>query len=83
MRAASLGVMILRHLLQPFLINVPITLSENLVTFAMLSIDKARAENENCDLCRVNPQYGYGDCGDDLGLDSEVVRLITEPKASQ
>ena len=83
MRAASLGVMILRHLLQPFLINIPITLSENLVTFAMLSIDKARAENENCDLCRKNRQYGYGDCGDELGLDSAVVRLITEPKTFQ
>jgi hypothetical protein len=83
MRAASLGVMILRHLLQPFLIKIPVTLSENLVTFATLSIDKARAENENCDLCRKNRQYGYGDCADELGLDSEVVRLITEPKISQ
>jgi hypothetical protein len=83
MRAASLGVMILRHLLQPFLINLPTTLSENLVTFAMLPIEKPRAENENCDLCRKNRKYGYGDCSDELGLDSDVVRLITEAKTSQ
>jgi hypothetical protein len=56
MRAASAGMMILRHLLQPFLLEpLPVTLSENLVTYNMKSLETARSKDENCDICRSNP----------------------------
>jgi hypothetical protein len=56
MRAASAGMMILRHLLQPFLLEpLPVTLSEKLVTYNMKSLETARSKDENCDICRSNP----------------------------
>ena len=64
MRAASLGMMLLRHLLQPFLLTpLPVTLAENLVTYNMKPVAGVRARNEACDICQVNPadvvDFGY------------------------
>lgn len=61
MRAASLGAMLLRHLLQPFL-NVPLPLSylEELVMFSRRLITEPRAFNEACDICQQNPSFACG-----------------------
>ena len=65
MRAASAGVMVLRHLLQPFLrMPLPVTLAENLVTFNMKAVASARNRNEACDVCQSNPYAGFGDRGE-------------------
>jgi ThiF family len=81
MRAASLGVMLLRHLLQPFLLEpIPVTISENLVTYTMLAIPKARSVNPRCPTCQANPQVAYGDCGDAIGLEKAQVEAILAPK---
>jgi hypothetical protein len=77
MRAASMGVTLLRHLLQPFLLTpLPITISENLATYSMLSIEKPRVDDAGCTLCRANPHAGWGDAGPQLGLDPLVYQAI-------
>lgn len=69
MRAASFGMMVLRHLLQPFLLApLPVMILENLVTYSMKAISKARAFNPKCPLCQANRRAGYGDCARQLGL---------------
>lgn len=79
MRAASMGMMILRHLLQPFLLDpLPATLAENLVTYNMKPVATARAKKEVCDICRCNPTAGFGDCGESIGLPSEVAASLIE-----
>jgi hypothetical protein len=80
MRAASSGMMTLRHLLQPFLLDpLPVTLAENFVTYNLKPIASARSRNDNCDICRANPQQGFGDCGEPVGLPTEVaVALYSE-----
>lgn len=79
MRAASAGVMVLRHLFQPFLLEpLPVTLAENFATYNMKAVGSARARNEACNICRVNPLAGFGDCGEQIGLDSDVARALLE-----
>lgn len=79
MRAASAGVMVLRHLLQPFLRSpLPVTLAENLVTFNMKPIASPRNRNDACDICQANPRSGYGDCGEAIGLSSEVAAALLD-----
>jgi hypothetical protein len=79
MRAASAGMMMLRHLLQPFLLEpLPVTLAENLVTYNLKAVEVARSRDEACDICRCNPVTGYGDCGDSLGLPSAVAAALIE-----
>jgi hypothetical protein len=79
MRAASAGVMLLRHLLQPFLLEpLPVTLAENLVTYNMKALSAARAACTECDVCRVNLFAGYGDCGERIGLESHVAASLAE-----
>jgi len=79
MRAASAGVMLLRHLFQPFLLEaLPVTLAENFVTYNMKAVASARARNEACNICRVNPLAGFGDCGEQIGLDSEVAKALLD-----
>lgn len=79
MRAASAGVMMLRHLLQPFLRTpLPATLAENLVTFNMKPIASPRSRNDACDICQVNPRSGFGDCGEPVGLASEVAAALMD-----
>ncbi|HEX5412367.1 MAG TPA: ThiF family adenylyltransferase [Terriglobia bacterium] len=79
MRAASAGVMMLRHLLQPFLRSpLPVTLAENLVTFNMKPIASPRNHNDACDICQVNTHSGFGDCGEPIGLPSEVAAALLD-----
>jgi hypothetical protein len=78
MRAAGLGMMLLRHLLQPFLLTpLPVMLLENLVTYSMRAVQVARAASATCPLCRANRRAGYGDCAPRLGLATEAVSAIT------
>jgi molybdopterin/thiamine biosynthesis adenylyltransferase len=69
MRASSMGTVVLRHLLQPFMHEpIPVTISENLVTLRMLAINEARAATPNCRLCGSGSLPGIGDCGPPIGF---------------
>jgi hypothetical protein len=77
MRAVSGGMMTLRHLLQPFLLEpLPVTLAENLVTYNLKPIAAARSRNDTCDVCQINPQRGFADCGEPIGLAAEVAAAL-------
>jgi hypothetical protein len=79
MRAASMGMMLLRHLLQPFLLTpLPVTLAENLVTYNLKPVAAVRAKNDACDICQTNPTAGFGDCAEALGLPSDVAASLIE-----
>lgn len=82
MRAASAGVMVLRHLLQPFLLKpLPVTISENLVTYNMKPVGSARKRNDTCEICQENPEFAFGDCGKQVGLSSEVAKSLLHDEA--
>jgi hypothetical protein len=71
--------MLLRHLFQPFLLEpVPVTIAENLVTYNMKAVASARARSEACNICRANHLAGFGDCGEPIGLPSEIARALIE-----
>jgi hypothetical protein len=77
MRAASFGMMVLRHLLQPFLLTpLPVMMLENMVTYSLRAIREARALDPTCPVCQANRRSGYGDCAPQLGLDKETVLSI-------
>jgi hypothetical protein len=77
MRAASAGVMVLRHLLQPFLRTpLPVTIAENFLTFNMKAVSKARSSNDSCDICQANPQSGFGDSSGPIGLSPEIAAAL-------
>lgn len=77
MRAASSGMLLLRHLLQPFLLDpFPVTLSENAVTYTTIPVSVARAAAPMCRTCQANPSYGFGHCGSRNGFDTATVRAI-------
>ncbi len=77
MRAASNGMMVLRHLLQPFLLTpLPVMILENIVTYSLKAIREPRALNQNCAVCQANRRAGYGDCGPLLGLDGNAVAAL-------
>lgn len=83
MRAASTGMMLLRHLLQPFLLTpLPVMILENLVTYSTKAVMDARAANPACPICRTNRRAGYGDCGPFLGLDTSVLNAIRHGKSA-
>jgi hypothetical protein len=80
MRSASYGMMVLRHLLQPFLLTpLPVTIAENLVTYTTLPLDKPKAATAECRTCQMNPYVGYGDCAGPIGLDRESLKVILGP----
>lgn len=80
MRAASMGMMYLRHLLQPFLLQpLPATLLENIVTYTMRPLISPRTPDPRCRTCKENNEEGYGDCAPSPGLRAEVVARITAP----
>jgi hypothetical protein len=84
MRAASLGSLLLRHLLQPFLLEpLPLSITENLVTYTLRKVEKPRAFNGRCKTCRENHRLGFGDCGPRLGLDAATVAAIVGGKPSR
>jgi hypothetical protein len=77
MRAASNGVLLLRHLLQPFLREpLPVTLMENAVTYRINPVSVARTGNQYCQTCQQNSQFGYGDCGRRVGFDRETAKQL-------
>jgi hypothetical protein len=77
MRAASLGCLLLRHLVQPFLSTpVPVMLLENVVTYSMKAIATARKQNTHCPVCRMNRLAGAGDCGSPVGFPREMLARI-------
>ncbi len=77
MRAASLGTLLLRHLLQPYLAQpIPVMVLENLVMLSMHSYPTARAANPDCPICQKNVAQGFGDCGPRLGLDAATLKAI-------
>jgi len=79
MRAASMGMMLMRHLLQPFLLEpLPVTLAENMVTYNMKPVATVRARNDRCDVCQSNPFSGFGDCGEPIGLPSAMAASLIE-----
>jgi hypothetical protein len=80
MRAASAGALLLRHLLQPFLLEpLPVALKENFVTANVKRIMTPRAASDTCDICRSNPNAGFGDCGPSIGLPTEVANALMGP----
>jgi hypothetical protein len=82
MRAASLGMIVLRHLLQPFLLTpLPSTITENLVTYSMLPLSVPKAANDSCRTCRCNPHLGHGDRGGRIGLSNAQLAAILGPQA--
>lgn len=86
MRAASNGMLWLRHLLQPYLKDpLPLKLCENAVTYRMIPVSTAAKANEFCPLCRCNERLGYGDCAPAIGYDAEIARQIlgVEPAADR
>ncbi|MGE3779530.1 MAG: ThiF family adenylyltransferase [Pirellulaceae bacterium] len=77
MRAASNGMLWLRHLLQPYLREpLPVKLCENAVTYRMIPVSTTIKANAACPVCRSNPRFGYGDCGPALGFDAELAGRI-------
>ncbi len=77
MRAASGGMLLIRHILQPFLREpLPVSFSENFVTFRTIAATKARKHDPLCPVCQQNPNFGYGDCGPRIGFDKETVRHL-------
>jgi hypothetical protein len=82
MRSASYGMMFLRHLVQPFLMRpLPLAIQENLVTYTTRPITTAREADEHCNICQVNLNAGFGDCGPTIGLDRETVDAILGRRA--
>jgi hypothetical protein len=80
MRAASNGVLLLRHLLQPFLIEpVPVSISENAVTYRVIPVSAAKCADALCPTCKANPGFGYGDCGQKIGYDAETAKRLLDP----
>ncbi|MDQ6857485.1 MAG: ThiF family adenylyltransferase [Chloroflexota bacterium] len=74
MRAASLGVLVLRHLLQPFLPEpLPVAIKENLAMLSLRLITDPRSPRERCPICRDNLTFGYGDCAPALGYPKAAV----------
>ena len=83
MRSASFGMIVLRHLLQPFLLTpLPVTIAENLVTYTILPLSKPKQGSPDCRICQCNPKFGYGDRGGPIGLDRESLRVILGPNGT-
>lgn len=77
MLASGSAMLIVRHLLQPFLDTpLPVTVSTNMVMYSMRKTMKARAYDESCNLCGKNPLLGYGDKGKAIGLDPGQAALL-------
>jgi hypothetical protein len=47
-----------------------------LVTYNLKPVAAARSRNDACDICRSNPQQGFGDCGEPIGLSPEVAAAL-------
>jgi hypothetical protein len=79
MRAASNGVLVLRHLLQPFLKEpLAVEIHENSVTHRTILVSVARAADTSCPTCQKNPRFGHGNCGPRIGYDEETARRLLD-----
>jgi NAD(P)-dependent dehydrogenase (short-subunit alcohol dehydrogenase family) len=77
MRAASGGVLVLRHLLQPFLKEpLPIEIHENSVTYCTIPASAAKSADPACPTCQKNPRAGHGDRGPKIGFDAETASRL-------
>lgn len=77
MRAVGNGMLLLRHLLQPFLEDpYPVKLCENAVTYTSRAVSSTTKANPRCPACQANRRFGYGDCGPALGFDSLTAKAI-------
>jgi hypothetical protein len=82
MRAASLGTLVLRHLLQAFLLTpLPLAVHENIVTYTTRPSNTPRNLEHACSRCQKNSYFGAGDCGPELGYPSEIVERLRRPSA--
>jgi hypothetical protein len=81
MRSASFGVIVLRHLLQPFLLPpLPVAIKENLVTYTTLPVMQPASPSDTSKMCQVNRGVGYGDNAPPIGLERSAVERILGPK---
>lgn len=67
-----------RHLLQPFLAELPLAQLENLITLTTRSISKARAAAPTCSICVANRYRGFGDMGRPLGFDESTAASFSD-----
>lgn len=77
--AAGYGMMLVRHLLQPFLLEpLPSSIFENLVTFSARQQISAKTPDRACSVCRSNPHIGWSDCGPAIGFDPDEVDALSD-----
>jgi hypothetical protein len=82
MRAASNGMLLLRHLLQPYLREpLPVKLCENAVTYRMIPVSTTVKANQACPLCNRNQRFGYGDRGPAIGFDAALAARMLGAEA--
>jgi hypothetical protein len=82
MRAASFAMVLVRHLLQPFLLTpLPVAFQEGLLTYSMKTPTSAKIFDAECSICQKNPHFGFGDDGPALAYDKATVQaLLGKPK---
>jgi hypothetical protein len=79
MRSASYGMIMLRHILQPFLLEpIPVHISENILTYTIRPIPDARDATDYCRICRINPKAGYADNGPSIGMEKATVEALRD-----
>lgn len=82
MRASASGMLLLRHLLQPFLQDpYPVKLCENAVIYKSRPVESAANADPKCPTCQTNCRFGYGDCGPAIGFDAMTVSRILGSEA--
>jgi hypothetical protein len=77
-RSSSMAMLWVRHLLQPFLAELPLAQLENLITLTTRSISKARAAASTCSICAANRYRGFGDMGPPLGFDESTAASFSD-----
>ncbi len=77
-RASSMAMLWIRHLLQPFMVELPLAQYENLITLTTRSITSARAATETCSVCVANRYRGFGDHGPPVGFDAATATSLTD-----
>jgi hypothetical protein len=59
-----------------------VTIAENLVSYTTLPRAKPKAATAQCRTCKMNPYFGYGDCGGSIGLGRETLKMILRVRVS-
>lgn len=82
MGAARQGMLLLRHLLQPFLREpLPVKLCENAVTYRAIPVSVAVNANAACPTCRANRRQGRADCGSKIGFEPRLALQLLGAEA--